>query len=348
LVCYWFERARTAIQTQGLGAAGFVATQSIRHGLNREVLDAIASHTRIYEAWSDEPWVNDGAAVRVALVAFGRGECCHLDGQRVNGITPALTSIDNTDTTTASALKENADRCFQGSQKIGDFDVPGDMARQWLLIPNLNGKSSAAILKPYCNGIDITRRNRDMWIVDFGLRSTEQEAMLFEAPFQYAHSVIKPERERNPRESRAKYWWRHGDGQPAMRAAIAHLPRYIATPETAKHRIFSWLHGGVLPDKKLIVIAAHDDMIMGVLSSRIHEVWALAQVSIHGDGKDGGRPRYTPTTCFETFPFPAGLTPADTAYQRTQTLSSGALIPGSFDPRVFRAKQAISAHGIFL
>jgi type II restriction/modification system DNA methylase subunit YeeA len=62
LVCYWFEKARAEIESNGLGAAGLVATNSIRGGKNRVVLDAIARTTRIFEAWSDEGWVNDGAA----------------------------------------------------------------------------------------------------------------------------------------------------------------------------------------------------------------------------------------------------------------------------------------------
>ncbi len=48
----------------------------------------------------------------------------------------------------------------------------------------------------------------------------------------------------------------------------------------------------------------------------------------------GNDPRYTPTTCFETFPFPAGLTPADTAHQRTEVLDDGALIPSGLPPAV--------------
>jgi type II restriction/modification system DNA methylase subunit YeeA len=92
-----------------------------------------------------------------------------------------------------------------------------------------------------------------------------------------------------------------------MRAALAGLPRYIATPEVAKHRVFAWMQAAILPDKKLIVIARYDNTAFGVCQSRIHEIWALATGSIHGDGDEGGRPRYTPTTCFETFPFPQGV-----------------------------------------
>ncbi len=88
-----------------------------------------------------------------------------------------------------------------------------------------------------------------------------------------------------------------------MRAALKPLTRYIATPEVAKHRIFVWLPISILPDKKFIVIARDDDATFGILHSRIHELWALAQCTWHGVGND---PRYTPTTCFETFPFPKG------------------------------------------
>lgn len=66
LVCYWFEKARTAIAAGTLVSAGLVATNSIRGGANRKVLDTICKSTRIFEAWSDEPWVNEGAAVRVS------------------------------------------------------------------------------------------------------------------------------------------------------------------------------------------------------------------------------------------------------------------------------------------
>ena len=71
LVCYWFERARAQIEAGALQRAGFVATNSIRQGASREVLQRVLETTRIFDAWADEPWVNDGAAVRVSLVCFG-------------------------------------------------------------------------------------------------------------------------------------------------------------------------------------------------------------------------------------------------------------------------------------
>ena len=91
LVCYWFDKARAQITAGALQRAGLVSTNSIRGGANRKVLDAICVETRIFDAWSDEPWVNEGAAVGVSLIAFGCAEpSTYLDGARVNSIAADL------------------------------------------------------------------------------------------------------------------------------------------------------------------------------------------------------------------------------------------------------------------
>ena len=95
-----------------------------------------------------------------------------------------------------------------------------------------------------------------------------------------------------------------------MREALANLNRYIGTPRVAKHRLFAWLDAKVLPDCQIVVIARSDDTTFGILHSRFHELWSLGLCTWMGVGND---PRYTPSTTFETFPFPAGMTPADTA-----------------------------------
>ncbi len=333
LVCYWFEKARAHIATGKCTAAGLVATNSIRGGANRTVLDRIVESGRIFDAWSDEPWINDGAAVRVSLVSFtaplrhsgesrnpagaaldsglpaAPGMTAFLNGEVISTIHADLTSGDGLNLSAAKPLKENSGVSFQGSQKIGAFDIEGELARQWLGLPNPNGSLNSDVLKPSWNGLDVARRPRDGWIIDFGPSMNESDASLYEVPFEYVVKYVKPERILNPRPVRAKYWWRHGDPQPAMRDALKGLPRYIATPEVTKHRIFVWMNGTVLPDKKLIAIAHSDDCTFGILHCYFHELWALAVCSWHGAGND---PRYTPTTCFETFPFPAGLTPRDT------------------------------------
>lgn len=83
LVCYWFEKARAQIEAGQLHAAGLVSTNSIRGGANRKVLDRIVETTHIFCAWSDEPWVNDGAAVRVSMTGFGKHDATTLNGIKV-------------------------------------------------------------------------------------------------------------------------------------------------------------------------------------------------------------------------------------------------------------------------
>ncbi len=97
--------------------------------------------------------------------------------------------------------------------------------------------------------------------------------------------------------------WR---ARPELNKAIAKLGRIIVTPEVAKHRVFVWLDKRILADKNLTVIAREDDTTFGILHSRFHEAWSLRLGTWLGVGND---PRYTPTTTFETFPFPEGLTP---------------------------------------
>jgi type II restriction/modification system DNA methylase subunit YeeA len=117
---------------------------------------------------------------------------------------------------------------------------------------------------------------------------------------------VKPERDKNRRDTYRLNWWRHVEPRPAMWAAIALVTRYIVTPTVAKHRLFAWLQSPTCPDHQLIVIARDDDTTFGILHSRFHEAWSLRLGTWLGVGND---PRYTPTTTFETFPFPEGLTP---------------------------------------
>ncbi|MCX7195817.1 MAG: class I SAM-dependent DNA methyltransferase [Proteobacteria bacterium] len=307
LVTYWFEKARAQIEADKCQRAGLVATNSISGGANQTVLAHICGTTRIFNAWSDEESINEGAAVRVSLLCFGNVAGATLDGKVVETIHANLTAGDGLNLTLSQPLKENSGVSFQGSQKIGAFDIEGELARQWLKQPNPNGRSNSDVLKPSRNGMDVTSRPRDGWIIDFGTVMNEADAALFEIPFRYVSQHVKPEREKNNREAYKKYWWRHGEPRIAMRAALKGLARYIATPETAKHRFFVWLDAGVLPDKMLIVVAHPDDLALGILSSRFHEVWTMALGSPYGSHPTARR--YNVSRTFETFPFPEGLTP---------------------------------------
>lgn len=234
-----------------------------------------------------------------------------LDGQPVAVIHADLTAGAETeavDLTLAQRLKENAGVSFQGTSKKAAFDIPGTLARSWLSLPNPNRKSNAEVIRSWSNGLALSGRASDLWIIDYGCGMSEHEAALYEKPFAYVVEHVRPVREKNNRLAYRQFWWRHAEPRPGMRAAMQGLPRYIATIAHSKHRFFVWLDASMCPDQALIVIARSDDTTFGILHSRFHEVWSLRLGTSLED-----RPRYTPTTTFETFPFPAGLTPRDTA-----------------------------------
>jgi len=306
LVCFWFEKAREALLANHAERIGLVATNSIRGGANRHVLDRITRDAVIYEAWSNEPWTLEGAAVRVSLVCFARefSGTPRLNGASVPAIHPDLTS-GGADLTTAKALADNKRVAFSGIQKTGPFELEGSNARLMLQAPlNPNGQPNSDVVRPWWNGLDVTRRNRDMWIIDFGLDETEANVAFFSQPYARLQRLVKPTRVGKREERTNSCWWLFQWSRPVMRAAIKPLRRFIVTPEVSKHRVFVWAPASICPDKNLIVVARDDDTTFGVLHSRFHETWSLGLGSSLED-----RPRYTATSTFETFPFPDGLTP---------------------------------------
>ncbi len=315
LVCYWFVKAGEQVALNKAHRVGLVATNSIRGGANRRALQAATEGRPIFDAWSDEPWVIDGAAVRVSLVCFSGADDPYrpetrLDGGPADEIHSDLTARHcgaGIDLTGARRIPANIGVAFMGDTKGGPFDVPGDLAREWLRLPaNPNGRPNADVLKPWVNGMDITRRPAGKWIVDFGWDMKDTDAALYEAPFAHVREHVWPMRQRNRREAYRVNWWRHVEPRQGMWRALEGLPRYIATPRVAKHRLFVWVDAPICPDSATIVIARDDDVAFGILHSRFHEAWSLRLGTWLGKGND---PRYTPTTTFETFPFPDGLSP---------------------------------------
>ena len=303
LVCYWFEKARAMIKAGTVKRAGLLATQGIRGGANRRVLERIRDTGNIFMGWSDHPWVLEGAAVHVSIVGFDDGSEgeLELDGQPVNAINANLTS--GTDLTVAKRLPDNLAIAFMGDTKGGPFDIPDTLAREMLSSPNPDGRNNSDVVSPWVNGRDITDRSRGMWIVDFG-DMTSEEAALYEVPFEYVAQKVRPQRERS--RSTVSRWWLHERPRPDMKRALRETNRYIVTPRVSKHRLFAWIPPTTVPDSATIAIARDDDYTFGVLHSRFHELWARGMGTQLREVESGFR--YTPTTCFETFPFPR---PAD-------------------------------------
>jgi hypothetical protein len=269
-VTYWFDKARSGANELRVRRVGLVATNSIRGGENRKVLEGIVEDCAIFDVWGDEPWIVEGAAVRVSLVCFAspdHGPSVRLlNGQPVETIFADLTGR-SVDLTLAHRLEENGAVAFQGPVLVGRFDVRGELARAWLSAPvNPQGRPNADVLRPLRNGSDITGRPRGMWVIDFFKRTLE-EAALYEAPFAHVAQFVKPVRTQNRRERRARLWWQHGETGDGWRRAVRTMSRYIATSQVSKHRFFVWLHPTIQPHQTIISIARDDDATFGMVQS---------------------------------------------------------------------------------
>ncbi len=290
LVCYWHEKARAMVEEGNVQRVGLLATQGIRGGASRKVLERVKDTGDIFFAWSDEEWVVEGAAVHVSFIGFDDGaqKTRTLNGQLVTTINANLST--GLDITRAHRLAENLGVAFMGDTKGGPFEVSAQVAHKLLASPNPDGRSNTRVVRPWANTLDVTRRPRDMWIIDFGAGMTINEAALYEAPFEYVKSHVKPKRDAS--RSKIQQWWRHERPREDMRTALRGLARFVVTPTTSKHRLFVWMDAITLPDHQLIVFAHDDDYFFGALHSAVHELWARGQGTQLREVESGFR--YTP------------------------------------------------------
>ena len=310
LVMYWWHKAAALVAAGQLKQFGLITTNSLTQTFNRRVLEKHLDKLHLAFAIADHPWVDggDGAAVRISMTVgaggTAEGRLLIVTEERATGgeglevvlieqrglIHPDLTVGANI--TAAQPLQANGGLSYRGMIPHGEgFLVTPEEAQ---------ALDDGALLRPYRNGKDLTDRPRGVMVIDtFGLAEDDLRRR-YPATWQRLHDLVKPHRDSNPRKSRRENWWLFGENQPRMRASVAGLPRYIATGQTAKHRVFQFLDAAILPDDKLIAIALDDAYFLGVLSSRVHIVWALAAGATLED-----RPVYNKTACFDAFPFPA-------------------------------------------
>lgn len=313
LVCYWLSQASDSIRSSGLSRAGLVTTNAIRTGADRRVLEMLCKTAELYEAWSDEPWVVDGASVRVSIICVSIELLPkRLDGAEVATITASLSQFQQP---MPSPLDENAGTSFTGTFLNGPFEIPAETASVWLQAPrNVAGHHNRDVLRLTANGQDLLQRGERKWLLDFGTSLGERDAALYEAPFEYARQHIQPYRQRRDengefevrRQNHRERWWIHAEARPGMRRALEGLSRFIVTPMVSSTRVFAFLQPAYLPNQKLVVFPREDDTFLGLLSSIFHEAWTLEYCSWIGAGND---PTYATKSVYQTFPFPEGLTP---------------------------------------
>ncbi|MBI4804445.1 MAG: class I SAM-dependent DNA methyltransferase [Desulfovibrio sp.] len=325
-VMFWWYKAALAAHDGKLRRFGFITTNSMTQTFNRRVVEpflADAKHpVSIVYAVPDHPWKDDSGAadVRISMTV---GEAGHSDGRlcRVTAEKPGEhgeVSVElleyfgrinpdlsiGADLTIAEGLKANENLSCPGVKLHGaGFIVTPEQAA----ILGLGKRPGLEKhIRPYVNGRDLTANSRGVMVIDcFGLSENEVRDRYPEV-YEWLHDRVKPDRDANASKTKdaagyAKKWWLFGKPRETFRPALAGLSRYIATVETAKHRVFQFLDAAILPDNMLVNVASEDAYNLGVLSSRFHGLWA---VEAGGRLGVGHTPRYNKTRCFETFPFP--------------------------------------------
>ncbi|MBZ0271392.1 class I SAM-dependent DNA methyltransferase, partial [bacterium] len=319
-VMYWWEKAAELVRAGKVRRFGFITTNSLRQSFARRV---IARHIEekpplsLAFAIPDHPWVEsaDGAAVRIAMTVgeAGRnpGKLLRVTSEKETGgiarevsftQQSGLLNADLTvgvDVTAAILLEANANLANRGVCLFGAGFIVNQIEAVTLGLGRIAGLE--AHIRPYLNGKDLMQKTRNVRVIDiFGLE-IEEVREKFPAVYQWVLERVKPERDTNKRAIRKKNWWIFGEPNPKLRQMLDGLPRYIATTETSKHRVFQFLDAEILPDNMLVCVALDDAWFLGVMSSRTHVTWALAAGGRLGVGND---PRYNKTRCFDPFPFP--------------------------------------------
>ena len=318
-VMFWWHHAANQVAAGHTRRMGLITTNSLRQTFNRRVVQtALVQNTHLLFAIPDHPWVDsaNGAAVRIGMtvLAAGAGEGLLLsvvgeqagDFGEVNVVVQPQQGLIHADlrvganVASAVALRAPQSLSSRGVMLFGaGFIVSPEEA---------NALGNSPLLKQYRNGRDLADKPRRVLVIDAFGKTAEELREQSPAIYQWLLERVKPERDANRDPQIKLNWWLHGRTRGEIRLALAGLPRYIATVETAKHRTFQFLDASILPDNMLIAIAVNDAFALGTLSSQLHIDWALATGGTLED-----RPRYNKSRCFETFPFPGedtGLTPA--------------------------------------
>lgn len=331
-VMHWWDKAALALRKGGTRRFGFVTTNSITQVFSRRV---IAKHLEAKDRVSlifaipNHPWVDekDGAAVRIAMTvaAKGKAEGRLLSVTDETGAPERVVFSEDVgtissdlrtgaDVASTTPLRANEKLASRGVQLMGDgFILTHEQADSIsgvqvpIALPTRirsGGSGETQVIFDYRNGRDLAAHSRGVKVIDlYGLSETQVRDG-YPAVYQHVVTTVKPHRDQNNRASYRDNWWLFGEARSELRKALAGVTRYIATIETAKHRVFQFLPMSILPDNKLACIALDDAYHLGILSSRFHVPWAIASGGRLGMGDD---PVYVKSRCFDPFPLPADV-----------------------------------------
>lgn len=300
LCVYWFRKAHDVLKPGQ--RAGLVGTNSVSQNRARDAsLDYIVENSGVItDAVSSQRWPGD-AKVHVSIVNWVKQPSTEpdeftLDGDVVDGITSSLRA-GGSDGWAPVRLPQNSGRCFQGPIPVGTgFIITGDRAQSLL-----EDDEYRDVVRPYLTSSDIAERrlqDPSRWIIDFGQRPLEK-AVAYPEALRIVRDEVKPVRDSVRREGHRRNWWLFGEARVGMRKALAPLQHYLAVGRHGKRMFIAKVEPWTMASDATNVFAFDDDYSMGILLSRAHDAWAWAQSSTLET-----RLRYTPTSVFETFPWP--------------------------------------------
>jgi len=303
LCAYFFLRIGASLQPSGM--AGLLATNTIAQGDTREVgLDHLAHQGfTIPRAVPSRPWPGT-AGVEVAHIwlRYGRwqGEYT-LNEQPAAGITPYLTA-PGAASGNPQRLRANEGKSFQGSIVLGmGFVLEPDEAQALIAKDPRNREA----LFHYLNGEDLNSRpdqSPSRWVINFHDWPLEK-AESFPDLMQIIREKVKPERDKNNRAQRRERWWQYAERAPALYATITGMGRVLVTALVSKYVNIVFQPANIVFMHKLAIFPFNSSSALSVIQSTLHMEWAWYRSSTLG----GSTINYSPSDCFETFPFPACL-----------------------------------------
>jgi hypothetical protein len=318
LVMYWWNKAARRVATGKVRRAGLITTNSITQTFNRAVVTRALDGTppvSLAFAIPNHPWVDsvDGAQVRIAMTVVVPGK---ESGQVWSVVDESLSEDDaivpsfhertgvihtdlrvGADVTQTQSLRASANLSFMGVTLSGQGFVVSENELETV---------ERGAVRPYLVGNELNKIAKRRFVIDFFGLSSAEAMRRFPRAYQRVLTIVKPARDTQSRRAYREQWWQFVEPRRHLRAALRGLPRFIAICRTAKHFVFQFVPGDVVVESKVVAIASNDAMMLGLVSSRAHLVWATAVGSRHGVGNDL---TYNNSRCFDTFPFPVPSDP---------------------------------------
>ncbi len=323
LVAHFYRRAFGLLRKSG--AFGLIATNTIAQGDTRgSGLRWICTHGgTIYAARKRVKWPAPGAAVVVSVIHMAKGRPPGpyvLDGRPADKITAFLFHDGGHEDPTR--LAANAEKSFQGSIVVGvgfTFDDDNPEATTLAEMERLIAKDprNQERIFPYIGGEEVNDSPTNAYrryAINFGEMS-EEEARRWPDLVAILEDKVKPVRASAKRDAHRERWWRYGDYRPGLYGAIRSLDRVLVIARVSQTGAFTFLPTGTVFNEKLVVFPWQHCGPFCLLQSRAHETWARFFSTTLKDDL-----QYTPSDCFETFPFPqdwetnAGLCEAGERY----------------------------------